>query len=62
MVRLVDDRAEDVPILLVVVELDVALEGRDVAIGILDEELLLSLDEDGVARFSEDIEEGVMLL
>lgn len=53
---------EDVPILLVVVELDVAFERGYIAIGILDKELLLSLDEHGVSCFTEDIQEGVMLL
>lgn len=62
LLALVHDRAEHMPELLVIVELNVALARRDIARCVLKKQLLLSLDEHWIARLAEDIEEGVVSL
>lgn len=46
MLDLICNQAEHMTVLLIVVELNVALEGSNIAVCILDEEMLLLLNED----------------
>ena len=46
MLDLICNQAEHMTMLLIVVELNVALEGSNIAVCILDEEMLLLLNED----------------
>ena len=62
MLGLIDNRTENVPMLLIIVKFDVAFKRDYISLLILQEQLLNSLNEYWNTSLSEDLKEGAVSL